>query len=51
MTADHTYNQPMLAFIMQRLLGASLVILGVISLVFLLIHMIPGDPVEIMLGE
>jgi peptide/nickel transport system permease protein len=41
----------MLAFIMQRLLGALLVILGVISLVFLLIHMIPGDPVEIMLGE
>ena len=45
------YNQPMLAFILQRLLGALLVILGVISIVFLLIHMIPGDPVEIMLGE
>ena len=41
----------MLTFILQRLLGALLVIFGVISIVFLLIHMIPGDPVEIMLGE
>jgi peptide/nickel transport system permease protein len=41
----------MLTFILQRLLGAILVIFGVISIVFLLIHMIPGDPVEIMLGE
>jgi len=39
------------AFIVQRLLGALLVIFGVITVVFLLIHMIPGDPVEIMLGE
>ncbi len=38
-------------FILHRLVGALLVIFGVISLVFLLIHMIPGDPVEIMLGE
>ncbi len=28
-----------------------LVILGVATLVFLLIHIIPGDPVEVMLGE
>jgi peptide/nickel transport system permease protein len=41
----------MLTFIVQRLLGALLVIFGVISIVFLLIHLIPGDPVEIMLGE
>jgi len=41
----------MLTFIIQRLLGALLVILGVVSIVFLLIHLIPGDPVEIMLGE
>lgn len=41
----------MLTYILHRLLGALLVIFGVISIVFLLIHMIPGDPVEIMLGE
>ena len=41
----------MLTYILQRLLGALLVILGVVSIVFLLIHVIPGDPVEIMLGE
>ncbi|MDX2457052.1 MAG: ABC transporter permease [Gammaproteobacteria bacterium] len=41
----------MLTFILHRLLGATVVIFGVISIVFLLIHMIPGDPVEIMLGE
>jgi len=34
-----------------RLLGAAVVILGVTTLVFLLIHIIPGDPVEVMLGE
>ena len=41
----------MLTYILQRLLSALLVIFGVVSIVFLLIHMIPGDPVEIMLGE
>jgi peptide/nickel transport system permease protein len=39
------------SFLIQRLAGALLVVLGVISIVFLLIHLIPGDPVEIMLGE
>jgi peptide/nickel transport system permease protein len=41
----------MLSYLIQRLAGALLVILGVVSIVFLLIHLIPGDPVEIMLGE
>ena len=36
----------MLTFILHRLLGALLVIFGVVSIVFLLIHMIPGDPVS-----
>jgi len=41
----------MLSYLAQRLAGAALVVFGVISIVFLLIHLIPGDPVEIMLGE
>jgi len=38
-------------YLLRRLLIALPVVLGVVSLVFLLIHLIPGDPVEIMLGE
>jgi len=41
----------MFSYLAQRLAGAVLVVFGVISIVFLLIHLIPGDPVEIMLGE
>ncbi len=38
-------------FLVTRILSAMLAILGVIFLVFLLIHLIPGDPIEVMLGE
>lgn len=38
-------------FLVTRILSAMLALLGVICLVFLLIHLIPGDPVEVMLGE
>lgn len=38
-------------FILSRLFSAALVLLGVSCLVFLLIHLVPGDPVEVMLGE
>ncbi|MEW6612053.1 MAG: nickel ABC transporter permease [Pseudomonadota bacterium] len=41
----------MLKFLLSRLLSAALVILGVVSMVFLLIHLIPGDPVDTILGE
>lgn len=34
-----------------RLASALVVMLGVCTLVFLLIHLVPGDPVEAMLGE
>lgn len=41
----------MFDFILSRLLSALVVILGVTCLVFLLIHLVPGDPVDVMLGE
>lgn len=41
----------MLAYLIRRLGGALVVVLGVACLVFLLIHLVPGDPVEMMLGE
>jgi peptide/nickel transport system permease protein len=36
---------------MKRLLGVVPVVLGVVLLTFLLVHAVPGDPVEVMLGE
>jgi peptide/nickel transport system permease protein len=39
------------SYIIQRIGGAVVVVLGVVSIVFLLIHLIPGDPVDVMLGE
>jgi peptide/nickel transport system permease protein len=41
----------MTAFIARRLLLTVPVMLGVATLVFLLIHLVPGDPVQAMLGE
>jgi ABC-type dipeptide/oligopeptide/nickel transport system permease component len=38
-------------FILRRLLLAVPVLVGVATLVFALIHMVPGDPVQAMLGE
>src|SRR4051812_671001 len=40
-----------LRFVTRRLLIAVPVLLGVATLVFLLIHLIPGDPVQVMLGD
>ena len=41
----------MLHFLIRRLLLTIPVILGVATLVFSLIHLIPGDPVQAMLGD
>lgn len=41
----------MLRFLLFRLTSAAIVVLGVVCLVFLLVHLVPGDPVEMMLGE
>ncbi|NNF96773.1 MAG: ABC transporter permease [Halobacteria archaeon] len=37
--------------ILNRLLGTVFVLFGVSLFVFLLIHLVPGDPVEVILGE
>src|SRR6185369_4966461 len=44
-------SAPMLAFIVRRLLLTLPVVWIVVTLVFGLIHMVPGDPVAQMLGE
>lgn len=41
----------MKVFLARRLLGLISVLLGVITIVFLIIHLVPGDPARIMLGE
>ncbi|HAI69188.1 MAG TPA: glutathione ABC transporter permease GsiC [Gammaproteobacteria bacterium] len=41
----------MLSFLFSRLLSTVIVVLGVVTIVFLLIHLVPGDPVQAMLGE
>ena len=41
----------MSGYIGARLASAGAVIFGVLVLVFSLIHVVPGDPVEVMLGE
>ena len=37
--------------LVSRLGAAAVTVLGVATLVFLLIHLVPGDPVDVMLGE
>ncbi|MEW8663765.1 MAG: nickel ABC transporter permease [Candidatus Thiodiazotropha sp.] len=39
------------SFLFSRLISALVVIVGVVCLVFMLIHLVPGDPVDVMLGE
>ncbi|MFH2012052.1 MAG: nickel ABC transporter permease [Pseudomonadota bacterium] len=41
----------MINFVIKRLTLLLPVVFGVLTLVFLLIHLIPGDPVDLMLGE
>lgn len=41
----------MTRFIFSRLFSMLIVVFGVVTLVFLLIHIVPGDPLQAMLGE
>ena len=41
----------MLQYVLRRLVSLLFILLGVSVLVFLLVHLAPGDPVRIMLGE
>lgn len=41
----------MLKYIINRLLQLIPTVLGVVSLVFLFIHIVPGDPIDILLGD
>lgn len=41
----------MRGFVLERLLLAIPTVFGVVTLVFLLLHLVPGDPVDVMLGE
>ena len=40
-----------MTFFIQRVLWTLPILFGVLTLVFFLIHLIPGDPVDMMLGE
>ena len=40
----------MIAFLLRRLLYSAVVLLGVLVVVFALVHLVPGDPVRIALG-
>ena len=41
----------MMSHLLQRVGGTLLTVFGVLLLTFLLVHLVPGDPVEVMLGE
>ena len=38
-------------FLLRKISNFAIVIFGVLLLTFLLLHLVPGDPVEVMLGE
>jgi peptide/nickel transport system permease protein len=38
-------------FLLRRLVWTLPILLGVLTLVFFLLHLVPGDPVDLMLGE
>ena len=49
MTAP-SFTHPVVRFLARRLLYSLVVLLGVLVVVFALVHLVPGDPVRIALG-
>src|SRR5687767_13969265 len=49
--ATPSLTETVIRFLLRRLLLTIPVLAGVATLVFLLIHLVPGDPVQAMLGE
>jgi peptide/nickel transport system permease protein len=49
--AGDKYNRSVARYLIRRLLLTLPVLLGVATLVFSLIHLVPGDPAQAMLGE
>jgi len=45
------YNDAVVRYVIRRIVLTIPVLLGVSTLVFSLIHLIPGDPAQVMLGE
>ena len=45
------YNDAVVRYLIRRILLTIPVLLGVATLVFSLIHLVPGDPAQAMLGE
>ncbi len=45
------WGSPLLSFVVRRILSLIPTVFGISVLVFLMIHMVPGDPAEMMLGE
>lgn len=43
-------NHPIVEFLARRLLYSAVVLIGVLVVVFALVHLVPGDPVRIALG-
>lgn len=50
MAAVSVLTHPITRFVARRLLYSAVVLLGVLVVVFALVHLVPGDPVRIALG-
>ena len=49
-SAPRVASNPVVRFLARRLLYSIVVMIGVLVVVFMLVHLVPGDPVRIALG-